>query len=59
MARLKNDLRNCKYCSHKKVDIKNLGYYCSNRQSEHYLEQFKDDTDMKHCKGGNANNVRK
>ena len=39
MARLKNELRNCKFCSHKKTDIENLCYYCSNKQSEHYLEK--------------------
>lgn len=54
MARLKNDLRNCKFCSHKKADIENLCYYCSNRQSEHYLEKIRDDTLMRHCKGGNC-----
>lgn len=54
MARLKSDLRSCKLCSHKKTDIENLSYYCSNRQSEHYLEKIKDDTLMHHCKGGNA-----
>ncbi len=54
MARVSVNLRNCKYCSHKKADIENLGYYCSNRQSEHYLEKFKDDTAMQFCKGGNA-----
>lgn len=42
MARLKNELRNCKFCSHKKTDIENLCYYCSNRQSEHYLEKIKE-----------------
>ncbi len=56
MARLKEDLRNCKYCSHKKPDLPNLGYYCSNRQSEHYLEKFKDDTVMHFCTGGNIRN---
>lgn len=54
MARIKSDLRCCKYCSHRKVDIANLSYYCSNRQSEHYLENIIDDTLMHHCKGGNA-----
>ena len=39
MARIKSDLRCCIYCSHRKVDIANLSYYCSNRQSEHYLEK--------------------
>ena len=54
MAALKNALRCCKFCSYKKMDIENLGYYCSNRRSEHYMEKFKDDTIMQHCKGGNA-----
>ena len=54
MARVKSDLRCCKYCSHRKVDIANLSYYCSNRQSDHYLENIIDDTLMHHCKGGNA-----
>lgn len=59
MARLKSDLRNCKFCSHKKADIKNLCYYCSNRQSEHYMEHIKDDTIMHHCKGGNCKRMRR
>ena len=46
MARIKSDLRCCIYCSHRKVDIANLSYYCSNRQSEHYLENIKDETLM-------------
>lgn len=50
MARVKSDLRCCKYCSHRKVDIANLSYYCSNRQSDHYLENIIDDTLMHHCK---------
>lgn len=54
MARIKSDLRCCIYFSHRKVDIANLSYYCSNRQSEHYLENIKDETLMHHCKGGNA-----
>lgn len=54
MARLKKDLRNCKYCNYKKCDIENLCYYCDNRQSEHYLEKIKDDTIMRFCKGGNT-----
>lgn len=36
-----------------KVHIKDI-YYCSNRQSDHYLENIIDDTLMHHCKGGNA-----
>lgn len=56
MARLKSDLRSCKMCSHRKMDFKNLCYYCSNRQSEHYLESIKDDDVMIRCKGGNAKN---
>ena len=56
MARLKNDLRACKYCSHKKSDISNLCYYCANIESEHYLEEIKDDTEMHFCKGGNSKN---
>ena len=59
MARLKSDLRPCKWCSHKKMDIENLCYYCSNRQSEHYLEQIKDDTLMRHCKGGNSTRMKR
>lgn len=59
MARLKSDLRNCKMCSHKKTDIKNLCYYCSNKQSEHYMEQIKDDTLMIKCKGGNTKKLYK
>lgn len=58
MARLKSDMRNCKYCSHKKPDIKNLCYYCDNRKSEHYLEKIVDDTMIRFCKGGNCNNMR-
>ena len=54
MARIKNDMRNCKFCSHKKPDIKNLCYYCSNPNSEHYLEKIADDTLIRWCKGGNA-----
>ena len=54
MARVKTDLRSCKFCSYKKTDIEHLCYYCSNRQSEHYLEQIKDDAAMKQCKGGNC-----
>lgn len=50
----KTELRNCKFCNHKKPDIKHLCYYCANRQSEHYLELIKDDTIMRHCKSGNA-----
>lgn len=57
MARLKNDLRNCKHCSYKKTDLKNLCYYCGNRQSEHYLEKIEDDTIMRSCKGGNCKNM--
>lgn len=54
MARLKSDLRCCKLCSHRKMDIKNLCYFCSNRNSEHYMEKIKDDSLMRQCKGGNA-----
>lgn len=57
MSRKKNDLRNCKYCSHKKPDVSNLGYYCANRNSNHYLEEFKDDTVMQFCIGGNTKNI--
>lgn len=54
MARLKNDLRSCELCSHRKMDIENLCYYCSNRQSEHFLESIRNITSMHQCKGGNA-----
>lgn len=54
MERLKSDLRNCKMCSHKKMNISELCYYCANKQSEHYMENIKDDTLMWNCKGGNA-----
>lgn len=57
MARLKNDLRTCKYCSHKKADIENLCYYCANKLSDHYLEKIRDDTLMHNCKGGNCRNM--
>lgn len=58
MARLKSELRNCKYCNYKKIDVENLGYYCGNRKSEHYLEEIKDDTVMQFCKSGNAKRNR-
>lgn len=54
MARLKSELRNCKWCSHRKIDIENLCYYCSNEKSEHYLTSIRDDDGMIWCKGGNA-----
>lgn len=54
MARIKVDLRCCKWCSYLKPDIENLCYWCSNKRSEHYMESIKDDTLMHQCKGGNA-----
>lgn len=58
MASIKNVLRNCKYCSHKKMYLRKCCYYCDNKNSEHYLEVFRDDTVMHYCKGGNAKNER-
>lgn len=57
MAAIKNQLRCCKYCSYKKPYIKKLCYYCDNKKSEHYLEEFKDDTEIRYCKGGNDRNA--
>ncbi len=54
MAHIHNAMRPCKPCSYKKMRLAKLCYYCSNIQSEHYLEDIKDDTVIRSCKGGNA-----
>lgn len=54
MAHIHNAQRPCKPCSHKKMDLTNVCYFCNNPKSEHYLEKIYDDTQQRFCKGGNA-----
>lgn len=58
MAAIKTALRSCRYCTHRKMAISSMSYYCANARSEHYLEKIVDDTEMKMCKGGNAKKAR-
>lgn len=58
MAAVKKALRSCEYCTHRKIAISSMSYYCANIRSEHYLEKIKDYTEIRECKGGNAKKAR-